>query len=67
MLRNSVTLYNDGPADIYILDEPREVAANDAPMKINESVVIDFDEVLDHYHWIRTVAGVAAVRVFQTG
>lgn len=60
----SATIYNDGPADIYITDENRVInPLLDAPLKSGESISFEFRQQGDHPKHIQTIAGAATGRV----
>ena len=59
----SATIYNDGTADIYILDSDR-VIDRDTPLKSGESLSIDHKERGQYVHYIKTLSGTATIRIF---
>ena len=64
VLLYSATIYNDGAADIYILEVDRNISSGDAPLKINESISIDHKKRGQYVHYIKTLAGTATGRIF---
>jgi len=64
VLLYSATIYNDGAANIYILEVDRNISSSDAPLKTNESVSIDHKKRGQYVHYIKTLAGTATGRIF---
>ena len=64
VLTFSATIFNDGAADIYILDRNRTLDSSDQPLKVSEGLEIDHREKGQYEHWIATAAGTATVRIF---
>jgi len=60
----SATIYNDGVADIYILETDRNISSDDTPLKSNESISIDHKERGQYPHYVKTLTGTATVRIF---
>ena len=60
----SATVYNDGAADIYILETNRNLSSDDTPLKSGELLSIDHKERGQYQHWVKTLAGTATVRIF---
>lgn len=57
------TLYNDGSADVYILDSDRNIGADDVALKSGENLAVDFRSRGQYSHWIKTLTGTATVRI----
>lgn len=57
------TIYNDGTADVYILDSDRNIGAQDVPLKSGENLAVDFRTRGQYTHWVKTLAGTATVRI----
>lgn len=60
----SGTIYNDGAADIYILESDRNIGPGDTPLKSGESISIDTKKQGSYTYWLKTLAGTATVRIF---
>ena len=66
VLTYSAVIFNDGASDVYILDEEREISANDAPLKAGEHLPVSMDKPGESYHWLRvSTGGSACVRIFS--
>lgn len=59
----SATIWNDGTADIYVLDSPRTIDAADVPIRKGESFKAEFGESVAHSLLIGTLTGTATVRI----
>ncbi len=60
----SATIYNDGAADIYILEMDRTISSSDTPLKATENVPIDLKRRGAKTYYIKTLSGTATVRIF---
>ena len=67
VLTYSAVIFNDGASDVYILDEEREISANDAPLKAGEHLSVSMDKLGESYHWLKVSGGSACVRIFSLG
>ena len=68
ILTHSAVIFNDGVSDVYILDEEKEISANDAPLKAGEHLLVSMDKPGESYHWLRvSTGGSACVRIFLLG
>ena len=68
VLTYSAVIFNDGASDVYILDEEREISANDAPLKAGEHLPVSMDKPGESYHWLKvSTGGSACVRIFLLG
>lgn len=65
VLLYTATIYNDGPADIYVLrDYNRELDASDVPLKMTDSLIIDLKRQTNKTYWLKTKAATASARIF---
>ena len=65
ILTHSAVIFNDGASDVYILDEEKEISANDAPLKAGEHLSVSMDKPGESYHWLKVSTGDSAcVRIF---
>ena len=65
VLTYSAVIFNDGASDVYILDEEREISANDAPLKAGERLLVSMDKPGESYYWLKVSGGSACVRIFS--
>ena len=59
----AATIYNDGDADIYLLDSDRNISPQDAPLKSGENLAVDFKKRGQYTYWIKTITGTATGRI----
>jgi hypothetical protein len=61
----SASIHNDiGSADVYILDSDRDVNTGDVPLKAGEMLDIALVERRATVYYVKTILGVATVRIF---
>jgi hypothetical protein len=58
------TIYNDGDADLYILESDRNIQEGyDTPLQDGENMAVDFRYRGQYVHWLKTLTGTAAFRI----
>lgn len=63
----SATLVNDGPGNVYLLQDNRAIMSDDAPLKPGERFEIDLKEQQEQngiLYWLVTDSGTTILRVF---
>lgn len=59
----AATIYNDGDADIYLLETNRNISPQDVPIKTGENFAVDFRKRGQYSYVVKTLSGTATGRI----